>query len=747
MVWLMALEEEVAMRQSKPEDPAAEAATRGRLRANAVLTAGLVSFTWLTLAGLEWWLASGIVRSTLNDPVLSAEHKRAMMAGELQALFVAVVVCILPLLAARTMLIRLLRTRPITRRVALGGLGAAAWGLLLLFAASWATFRSTGVFLAPEGLVFFGTNMIQFLQHVAHMEPDVIVMVPLVVTAAALLIAWVVPALLRGRRGAYLAWPLVTLTLAGLSICGWWSWRGSSVEPEGGDRAVFDPNVGVIYTLGELHQECRDNRTGPLLYLLADLRRQWAPPETLRVSHDLSVDWRPIISMDEYLDDVTSPPTDRWNVILVLVESLRSDQLRAYGNNRDVMPAVDRVASEGRVFLNHYTQSSHSNYSDLCPLTSHYPLRSDHAHVYSRQATAQRVLIYDILHATGYRTAIISSQNENWGGMLDYLETDGLDHLFHADTFDGPTYVPRGDTGFEAFVKGEKRSGKIDDRFTVSEAINWIDSVGDNPFFIYMNLQNSHLPYETPRDFPRRFGRDRLPFVIRFNNYPPDGVPLVKEEYANSLAYVDFQLDRLFDHLEVRGLWDRTIIIISGDTGQAFYEHGFAAHANALFDEVMRVPLVIRGPNIEPGTDARPAQHIDVPPTLLAQLGLPPHPSFQGEDLFRTDPDFPRALHLVAQCPSAHQYAIVRDGFKLIHDARSGLRVLLNLQADPGETRGWHNTYPETGEQLAERLDTWRHWQLEYYRNIGLHGRYYPPILQERVGESNGVTKLRRDGR
>jgi arylsulfatase A-like enzyme len=396
------------------------------------------------------------------------------------------------------------------------------------------------------------------------------------------------------------------------------------------------------------------------------------------------------------------------------------------------MPRVDSLARSGLRLPDNYTQASHSNYADLCILSSHYPLRSTSVHLYPKKPSYPRVLIYDVLKALGWHTAVISSQNENWGRMINYLRTGSIDHFFHSETFDGPTYVPRNDTGFVEFLKGGKRSGKIDDRFTVDEAMSWIESLPPaDPFFIYLNLQNSHLPYETPADFPRKYGPETVPFTIRFGGYPRKGVPLVKDVYADSLAYIDYQLGRLLDFLQERGVSQRTLVVVTGDTGQAFYEHGFVAHANKVFNEVMQVPLLFHGPGIEARVDRRPAQHIDVPPTILDALGLPPHPSFQGVSLLAPEPDPARSRYIMAQSPLAHQYAVMRDGFKLIYDVRRDATLMVDLEQDPAERRNLARSMPEKAQELRGRLDAWRGKQLSYYRDTREQSRSYPPVLDD----------------
>src|SRR6185437_14591116 len=132
------------------------------------------------------------------------------------------------------------------------------------------------------------------------------------------------------------------------------------------------------------------------------------------------------------------------------------------------------------------------------------------------------------------------------------------------------TYVPVGDYGFAHFISEYKRAGVIDDKYTVSEAIDWLDSLyvkeqSSDPFFMYMNLQSSHVPYQRPTDFPPRFGTGRVSFTIGFNNFPADSAPAVMDLYDNSLAYADAQIGKLFHHLKAQGLWDSTLVVVTGD--------------------------------------------------------------------------------------------------------------------------------------------------------------------------------------
>ncbi len=263
----------------------------------------------------------------------------------------------------------------------------------------------------------------------------------------------------------------------------------------------------------------------------------------------------------------------------------------------------------------------------------------------------------------------------------------------------------------------------------MDEAIRWIHEDQATPFCIYMNLQNSHIPYVVPPDFARRFSASAPDFTIGFNSFPPGKVEQVRDAYADSLAYVDHQIGRLVDSLKQSGRWDNTVLVITGDTGQAFYEHGFAAHANKLYDEVMRVPLIIRVPHLERrGTD-RLAQHIDVPPTLLGVLGLPPHPSFQGHSLL-DPPQSSDAAFLVVQSPLADQVAMVQGDHKLIYDVPTRRFHLYDLISDPCEHQDIASNQPQITRAMAVILRRWCQLQLDYYADSMAQREQFPPILQ-----------------
>jgi arylsulfatase A-like enzyme len=605
------------------------------------------------------------------------------------------------------------------RRIVGSVVPLSIWLILICYGASWGLFWQTGSFIASQVIAFLAPHPLQVV-HWVDLDLALVIIV-FSIAGTYTITAWI-PRLvaeltLRNRDKLILvgAWA-VGLSMMGAFLGGLYShW---------GERQFT--RAGILYS------RTQENRSGPLSYALSDFKKNIVGRAgSLAFDGSFQIYQRSLLSMDQYKSLANQHSHHSWNVLIITVESLRADQLRAYGGTRDVMPAVESLANEARVFLNTYTQSSHTNYATIVPLSSHYPLRSATAHTYPKNPTYPRVLIYDVLKALGRRTALFSSSNENWGGMINYLETGGLDHLVHAANSKKSTYLMQGDAGFAIWARNTKHAGSLDDRSTVDEAIQWLDGIGDQPFFVAMNLQNSHLPYPIPPQFPRRFGPAKLDFTIRFAHFPQTKAQVVKDVYADSLAYVDSQIARLFQYLKDKKKWENTVVVVTGDHGQAFYEHGFASHASAIFNEVMRVPLIVRAPRLKAGLDRRLAQHVDIAPSILGLLGMPVHPSFQGIDLFNTNVDPKRSIYMVVQTPDAHQYGIVRSGFKLVYDEREREHLLFNLAIDPEEKTNIAFVQPALVRELASRLNAWRKLQIDYYADPALQTREYPPILKD----------------
>jgi arylsulfatase A-like enzyme len=354
-----------------------------------------------------------------------------------------------------------------------------------------------------------------------------------------------------------------------------------------------------------------------------------------RVNPVLTLIWSPLIAVeqsvegtlteeqlgprrsDRHLVERASGSGARRSLIAIAVEALRHDVIGLRHQGREIMPHVNRLAGGGVHFTNAYSQSTHSDYADPCIVSSLYPLRTRGHHYYSRSDPWPKVLIYDVLKQHGYATAIISSQNEGWGRMDQFLASPHLDLFFDSRDYDGETFVCDRDPGFARFVKGARVAGKLDDRITIQKVIGWIgeQQAADVPFFVSVNLQTSHFPYEIPGGRTGPFQPATMDFPASFVSYPRDKVPVVRNAYYNALHYIDQQIGRLVSFLDEAGLRDETLLVIAGDNGEAFYENGHPTHAGPPYEPAIRVGLLMHCPAVlDPATETYLVQLIDVAP-------------------------------------------------------------------------------------------------------------------------------------
>jgi arylsulfatase A-like enzyme len=221
-------------------------------------------------------------------------------------------------------------------------------------------------------------------------------------------------------------------------------------------------------------------------------------------------------------------------------------------------------------------------------------------------------------------------------------------------------------------------------------------------------------------------------FYLDFFKYPPDKVDVMRNGYYNALRESDRQIGRLLDALRVNGQLSHTIIALTGDHGEAFYEEaGYVTHGREPIEPVIRTACVLYAPGlIPPREDDYPVELIDVLPTVLGVLGLRPHPNFQGIDVLAADrpPRQQRLLFFHTETPVAHVDAALWMGrWKYSHDRLRGRETLFDVVADPNETIDLVQQQPQLADSLRQILETWRRRQLAYYRFPMYYERYFPP--------------------
>lgn len=358
------------------------------------------------------------------------------------------------------------------------------------------------------------------------------------------------------------------------------------------------------------------------------------------------------------------------SVLWILLESTAAQYLRPYGAAADPMPTLSALGARGLVFESVYAaypESIKGLYSMLCAA---YPAPHTDAELYAGAALPCDS-VAERLRAAGYKTGLFHSGWFPYLGMAGVVQGRGFDVLMDAGTVGG-----RYATSFGT-----------DEQATVARVLAFLDGLPPGaPFFaMYLPIAGHH-PYESPgpRERPRPFG---------------EGSDL--QRYQNDLRLGDQALGELLDGMRRRGLLERTLLVVSGDHGEAFYQHpGNFAHTLHLYEENLRVPLVIAGPGVPALRAPQVGAVLDVAPTILALLGEAPPPRWQGRSLLDGTPGLARFFTDHAMT----QLGLRQGRWKLIHDQESGRSRLFDLAADPGEERDLAAAEPARAGRYREHL-------------------------------------------
>ena len=367
-----------------------------------------------------------------------------------------------------------------------------------------------------------------------------------------------------------------------------------------------------------------------------------------------------------------------------------------------------------------YATASHSNLTDLAFWYAQYPLRGSGNEGFPQDAAWRGVSLFDIFNQNGYQTAYISSQNEIWGGMINWLKTPSVDFYFDSESYGGKTWENFDDAaGLGALIKkGVAQAGKVEDSETLEVARGWIDGLGGaTNFFLGMNLQNTHFSYVLSPGASQPYQPSDLGFRAVYYRWPRDKASNVRNRYLNSVHDVDNLLAGFVEFLKNRGLWDECLFVVVGDNGEGFYEHGFGNHSGPMYDEAVRTIALMKLPassRLPPTTVRRPVSHIDIAASIPDAIGLPRPWSFQGRSIF--SPDCPNRPVYMYSNAIVRQYGLVSWPWKyLVTMSPRTAEELFDLRRDPYERSNLIDARAEVASSLRASLFEWVEVQKGYY--------------------------------
>ena len=382
--------------------------------------------------------------------------------------------------------------------------------------------------------------------------------------------------------------------------------------------------------------------------------------------------------------DRTGPaPGKRWSFLFVTADAVRWDRVGAYGHTRETTPRVDTFAQGATLFERAWSQAPQTKASIPSMLSGRYFSEVYRSKDLWVRVYPENVMFPELLHKAGYKTI----------GVLGH-----------------PFFRPRHGChqGFETWdltvLKqfGRKLSVSDTSTWVTDRAIEHLSGHVDtaDPVFLWVHYYDPHHPYVQHEGVPR-FGRRSI------------------DRYDAEVANTDLHIGRLLDWLDGTRFADEMVVVYHSDHGEGFGEHGYVYHGIHIFEDQLRIPLIIRVPG-QPGRRVEtPVGLVDLAPTVLELSGIQPTRKLQGTSLvgwlFGNAPASrpPVFSEMVKDSKHSSRKVLIDWPWKLHHSVTYNYDELFNLAEDPAEKKNRIKTDPEVYGRLRERLFGWMADELE----------------------------------
>ena len=410
----------------------------------------------------------------------------------------------------------------------------------------------------------------------------------------------------------------------------------------------------------------------------------------------------------------TGHRSDAWNVLLISIDTLRADHVGCYGYDRETTPKIDAFAAEAVRFADVTAQAPYTLPSHVSMLSGQLP--SVHGVLRGGQfISGERTrMIAEILAAEGYATQAFGAGgflNAAFGFDRGFDGFTNVDPLRHHDSAYFRDLIASRPEHFSDAVVREHGPERVE---------RWLAEHATQPFFLLVHSYTVH-DYDPPAEWLRCAEEQgctstRTDFTA-FHMHKDRGEVVsdadrehLLHRYDAALRFTDHLVGRLLDRLDALDLRARTIVALTSDHGEEMFERGYIQHGKSLYEELVRVPLILRVPGRAPAVDETPAMVTDLVPTLLARLGLPAGEHVQGVDLFGPRHVPGRQIWSEVDDAFARKFMARKGDTKLIHGPQDAAVhfpnpperewELFELAADPREE---HNLF-DPADAAAQRL-------------------------------------------
>jgi len=429
-------------------------------------------------------------------------------------------------------------------------------------------------------------------------------------------------------------------------------------------------------------------------------------------------------------------PAEGYNVVLISIDSLRADHLGAYGYGRATSPTIDALARDGVRFANCQSTTSWTLPAHMSLLTGRSLL--GHGVVSDDRRLSDSVpTLAEAFAGAGYAThAIVSAPyvNSRFGFARGFDDYD-----------DKTIYFETNEDSYHSVTAPKVQAA----------ATTWLQDHHGKPFFLFLHYWDVHYDYAPGPGYDRMFDPDYTGTVTGDNYYFDSNIRagMNPRDLEHLIALYDGEIRLVDDHLAMLraelahlGVADRTIIVVVGDHGDEFFEHGNKGHHRTLYEEVLWVPLVVDVPGRTPSAPLVEGETsiIDVEPTLLSLTGIPIPKGVEGVDRsdgFRGQPSAAAQsgrtvfAELYRKGTLNVQVAEIAARRKLIQHFNTRELSTFDLTVDPGERHSLA-ARGAVATPMASSLRDWLEGRWDLFDRRIRHEGIHPVVLDAKTAET-----------
>lgn len=283
--------------------------------------------------------------------------------------------------------------------------------------------------------------------------------------------------------------------------------------------------------------------------------------------------------------------TRKRNVVLIFLESTRASSVTPYNEDIQTTPFLDELAGQSLFAERAYAAMPHTTNAQTATICGIDPPTREGTASLGDRIPAR--CLPDLLNEQGYRTAYFQSATENFERRPEVVKNMGYEEFYSLEDLDKKGFQRANYFGYE-------------DDILLEPSRKWLQQNGDEPFFVTYNTITPHHQYLAP---DKRYGRKQFAKDDTVNRY------------QNTVRYLDFFVKNLIRQYKEMGLYENTVFVILGDHGEAFGEHGRYQHDNVIWEEGLRIPMMVLDPSRPAGRIKAPVGELDVLPTVADALG------------------------------------------------------------------------------------------------------------------------------